>query len=111
VEADEPPPLGDARSHRRQRIDFALERMKVRVDVAHERVEMDADLAPDRHRHEDAVHQETLAAAYAPPEVDAARNVWRIEEARERRLARGAKYRELVGQELQPVERRDLRGV
>jgi hypothetical protein len=111
VEADEPPALGDPRGHRRQRIDFAFERIEVRVDVAHERMEVDTDLAPDRHRHEETVHQEALAAAHASPEVDAARHVRRVEQARQRRLPCGAKDREFVGQLLQPVERRGLRVV
>ena len=69
------------------------------------------DLAPDRHRHEEAVHQEALAAAHATPEVDAARHVGRVEQARAASIARAAKDREFVGQLLQPVERRGLRVV
>ena len=111
VEADEPPALGDARGHGRQRIDLALQRMQVRVHVAHERVEMDAHLAPDRHRREEAVHQEALAAPDAAPQVDAARHVGRGEQAGECRFPRRAEFRQFIAEPLQPLQRRGLRGI
>src|SRR4030095_6505371 len=72
---------------------------------------MDARLAANPHRHEESVHQEALAAPDAAPQVDAARNLWRHEDFRQRRLARGAEGFELGRQLLQSVERRELRMV
>jgi hypothetical protein len=79
-----------------------LELRELGVHVAHERVEMHARLAADLHLAEERVHHQALAATDAAPQVDAARNVGRQEQALERRLASDLERFELVDQ---PVER------
>jgi hypothetical protein len=68
-------------------------------------------LRPDRHDRKEAVHQETLAAPDAAPQVDAARHVRRGKQSGERRLPRRAEFRQLVAQPLQPLQGRGLRGI
>jgi hypothetical protein len=95
----------------RQRIDLVLQRVQIGVDAAHERVEMDARLAPDRHRRKEGVHQETLAAADAAPQVDTPWHVRRGKQPGERRSPRRAEFRQFVAQPLQSMQRRGLRGI
>ena len=90
VETDEAPLARDPRRDRGERIRLLLQPGQILVDVAHERVEMDARLAPHAHRREKPVHQEALAAPDPAPQIDAARDVGRREQLRQRRLPRGA---------------------
>ena len=92
----------------RERIGLVLERRERGVHIAHEGVEVDPRLAPDCDRRVEAVHQQALAAPHAAPQVDAARDRRGGEEAPQRRLARGAERRELVGKHLQALQRADL---
>ena len=81
------------------------------VHRPHERVKVHARLAPQRHRGEERIHQETLAATDATAEIHAARRHRRLQPAAQRRPPRRLKRHELVVQALQPIERRLLRAV
>ncbi len=105
VEADEPPAARDARRDDGERILLVFHLGERRMHVAHEEMEVHARLAANGDGREEAVHQEALAAPDAAPQVDAARDVRRREQLLQRRLPRGAKRVELVGQDLQAVER------
>src|SRR5574337_2171345 len=73
VEADQPEAPRDALPERVQRVRGALEFLQLAVDLAHELVKVQPGLAHQRHRLDEAVHQQALASAHAAPEVDPAR--------------------------------------
>ena len=97
------------RSKHRERIRLRLECLQLFVHRAHELVEMHAGLPTDRHGGEERVHDEALATTDAAKEIDPARHLRGAQQSRNARLAGRTEGLELLGELLQPRDRRSLR--
>ena len=86
VEADQPKALGDALAKLVQGILQTFEFRQLAVHLAHELVKVKARFAPQRHRQEEAVHQEALAATHPTVHVHATRD-WRLDQEPSDRIA------------------------
>jgi hypothetical protein len=87
VKTEQPHFAGQAFGHLQEWIALALEFVQLAMDAMHEGVKVDAPLATVGHRVEEAVHQETLAAPDAAPEINTTRH-FRRRKIRRRALRR-----------------------
>ena len=111
VEADQPVALGHPLAQHVQRVDRALQVPQLAVHLAHELVEMQPRLALDRHRVEEAVHQEALAAPHAAVHVDALGDLRPAQQPAQRARTLVLVGRPVVCTALQRLDRAQLRRV
>lgn len=103
VETEQPNFAGNALGDPGEGILFALQLLQLAMNVMHEGVEVHPPLATVRNRIVEAVHQKTLAASDATPEVNAARDFrWR-QEAPQLAAAPDLERQQLVVQALQTL--------